>query len=330
MSVNCNFYIFLPNSDCESWGRWVWSDAEERAFVSLRNTNVSSSFLTNLKKIHFSNTINKKFWIPLKTIWDYTYPIKINLIDPNANNFIIFHSGVKFSPYYLRKLKKERNVQIVLYLPDTLAALNIAHNEKEWDRYKNHYLIDQVYSFDMEDCKRYGLKFFDFYSITNVLPADTPIETDLFYVGSCRNPHRIKLAIDVLDRVRDVMRCDFRMISVPKDKMYQVDGIIYNQPMPYSEVVKKNQRSRCILELVNAGQRGNTLRFKEAICYNRKLLTNNPAVLQSKYYNPRWIHFFETPEDIDINWITNGEIPDFKYSGEYSPLKLLEMIGNQI
>ena len=321
-----HFYIILPNASPESWGRWVWSDAEERAVVFLNNTMVQDRRLVKLKKAHFSNELNKHVWLPLKTIWDSTYPVRAEMFDPRQKNYIIFQSGVKFSPHYLRRLKRECNCQTVLYLPDTLAGLNIARNREEWKRYRQHYEIEQVYSFDQEDCQKYGLTFFDFYSVTNVLPAGTPVDTDLFYVGSCRSRERLMMARAIYSRVKENARCDFRMIGVAESEVNAEDGIIYNHPMPYSDVVMQNQRSCCILELVNAGQHGNTLRFKEAVCYNRKLLTNNPDVLKSKYYNPRWIQYFEKPEDIDMNWITNGDTPDFRYDSEYSPLRLLEMI----
>lgn len=321
-----HFYIILPNASPESWGRWVWSDAEERAVVFLNNTMVQDRRLVNLKKAHFSNELNKHVWLPLKTIWDSTYPVRAEMFDPKRKNYIVFHSGVKFSPSYLRRLKRECNCQTVLYLPDTLAGLNIARNREEWKRYRQHYEIEQVYSFDQEDCQKYGLTFFDFYSVTNVLPAGTPVDTDLFYVGSCRSRERLVMAKAICSRAKEGVRCRFRMIGVADSEVDEGDGIIYNQPMPYSEVVRQNQRSRCLLELVNARQHGNTLRFKEAVCYNRKLLTNNPDVLKSKYYNPRWIQYFERPEDIDIGWINNGDTPDFRYGGEFSPLRLLEMI----
>ena len=329
-SEQVEFYIILPNSELESWVRWMWADAEERAVLFLNNTMINNNYLVQLKKAHFSNKWNKHIWIPMKTIWDNTYPIKPEMLDKGKVIYIIFHSGIKFSPSFLRGLKREYRIQTILYLPDTLAGLNIAHNEKEWERYKRHYEIDQVYSFDMEDCKKYGLKFFDFYSVTNLLPGHTTIDTDLFYVGSCRNPERLKLARDVLDRVKNVMHYDFRIIGVANNEIRETDGITYNQPMAYSEVVKQNQCSRCILELLNPGQHGNTLRFKEAICYNRKLLTNNPDVLQSKYYNPRWIQYFEHPDDIDVSWITNDDTPNFQYNGEFSPLRLLDIIENHI
>ena len=328
MTSDSRFYIIMPNSSSESWGRWVWADAERRAILFLNNTTVHGKWRINLKKLHFSNTLNKRFWLPGKSVWDSTYPITPAMLDRRKNNYLIFHSGIKFSPRFIQELKSNYNVKIVLYLPDTLAGLSIAHNEEDWQRYRSYYELDQVYSFDTEDCKRYGLRFFDFYSITNLLPAGTPIDTDLFYIGSCRSPMRLKQARDVYEKVRRTIRCDFRMIGVPKHDVNNDDGIVYNKPMIYRDVIKQNQRSRCILELINRNQHGNTLRYKEAICYNRKLLTNNPDVLLSKYYNPRWIQYFERAEDIDVAWIINDDVVDFNYEGEFSPLRLLEMIEN--
>lgn len=133
------FYIILPNASPESWGRWVWADAEERAVILLNNTMVSSKWLVKLKKAHFSNELNKVIWQPLKTIWDSSYPVRPEMLDPRQRNYVIFHSGVKFSPHYLRRLKRECNCQTVLYLPDTLAGLNIARNKEERERYRRHY-----------------------------------------------------------------------------------------------------------------------------------------------------------------------------------------------
>lgn len=328
MSIASKFFIILPNASSDSWGRWIWHDAEGRAFLSLSNTNFENSILVRLKKLHFSNRLNKYVWLPLKTIWDKSYPIKCEQLNSKDRNYIIFQSGVKFSAFFLRKLKKYYNVKIVLYLPDTLEQLGIACTVEDWKRYKKHYQIDLVFSFDKNDCQRYDFSFFDFYSVTNILASDTIIDTDVFYIGRCRSLLRIEQMRKVHEIMKNVARCDFRLVGVPSKEIRVGDGIIYNSLMPYEEVVKRVQQSRCLLELMNSGQRGNTLRFKEAICYNKKLLTNNPDVLHSNYYNPRWIQFFENPEDIDVDWITNGDIPDFNYGGEYSPLRLLEMIEN--
>lgn len=320
----CTFHLILPNSLPDSWGVTVWNDLTPYAKIHLNNSTIRTPWLQKLKKIHFSNSANKKVWVPFKGIWNNTFPIKPSVLDPVKRNYIIFHSGVKFSPSYIRMLKRDYNVCIVYYLPDTLAGLNVAHNEAEWKRYKKYYQIDYVFSFDPEDCKRYGFEFFDIYSKRE--NAEEPVLNDLFYIGSCRTKNRLDLVQRVYDRIGNKAKCDFRMIGVAEEDKKYADGITYNQPLGYPDVIKETLKSRCILEIMNPGQHGNTLRYKEAVCYNKKLLSNNPEILSSEYFNPKWMLFFEKPEDIDADWLLNGETPDYGYEGEYSPANLLKLI----
>lgn len=319
-----SFYIILPNVNKGSWVTAVWDDLTPYATIHLNNSTIKTPWLQKLKKIHFSNSANKKVWLPFKGIWNSTFPIKPSDLDPKKQNYIIFHSGVKFSPSYIRMLKREYNVCIVYYLPDTVAGFNVAHNEAEWIRYKEYYQIDYVFSFDPEDCKRYGFEFFDIYS--KMEHAEEPVVNDLFYIGSCRTMSRLELVQGVYDRIGKKAKCDFRMIGVAEEDKKSADGITYNQPLGYPDVIKETLKSRCILEIMNPGQHGNTLRYKEAVCYNKKLLSNNPDILTSKYYNPKWLQYFEKPEDIDVEWLLNGETPDYGYEGEYSPVNLLKLI----
>lgn len=319
------FYFLLPNVSDRSWVNTVWGDVRPLADVYLKNNTLESNGFQKLKKLHFSNKMNKRFWIPFKWVWDAVYPIKPSMLDPNKKNYLIFHSGVKFSPRYLHKLKRDYNIRVVLYLPDTLVGLNIAHNEAEWKRYCKYYEIDQVYSFDPEDCRRYGFKFFDIYSIIPELPRAEE-DNDLFYIGFCRTKERLDLVRSIYECVHGKVKCDFRMIGVQEGDMQPSDGIIYNEPLGYPDVIKETLKSRCILEIMNPGQKGNTLRYKEAVCYGKKLLSNNPDILTSKYYDPRWMQYFENIEDIDIEWLLSNETPTYNYDGEYSPIRLLEML----
>ena len=95
-------------------------------------------------------------------------------------------------------------------------------------------------------------------------------------------------------------------------------------------MVEKTLNSNCILELMNDNQAGNTLRFKEAVCYNKKLLTNNRAAFDSPYYDERYIRVFDDVSEIDPEWIAQKCAVDYCYGGEYSPQRLLEMIIGQL
>ena len=78
------------------------------------------------------------------------------------------------------------------------------------------------------------------------------------------------------------------------------------------------------------GQVALTLRPYEAVVYNKKLLTNNKTILSFKYYNPRYMHYFEKIEDIDWNWVARKEKVNYEYEGDFSPIYLLQDISENL
>ena len=58
----------------------------------------------------------------------------------------------------------------------------------------------------------------------------------------------------------------------------QRKGIIYNQLIDYNQILDELQKFDTVLEVVQPGQVGVTLRYYEAITYNKKLITNNEMV----------------------------------------------------
>ena len=52
--------------------------------------------------------------------------------------------------------------------------------------------------------------------------------------------------------------------------------------------------------------------------YNKKLLSNNPSIVNLPYYDPRWMRTFRTAEDIDLDWVRAVEPVDYGYRGDFS------------
>lgn len=78
-----------------------------------------------------------------------------------------------------------------------------------------------------------------------------------------------------------------------------------------------------IIEILQKGQNGSSLRYFEAVCYNRKLLTNNPNIEKLPFYNPEYMKVFSSSDDIDVEWVKKkGEI-DYGYDRSFSPYYLL-------
>ena len=321
------FTIIVNEATSNSWPDIIWRDALiVGGRVLLDSCCPIHSVLRSIRKIHFANTSNRKIWLPMKWLWDGSNSLKLSDLDPSKRNYIIFQTGIKFSAHYIKRLKRERNACIVLYMPDNIRTMKIAQNKDEFIRYCHHYHIDQVYSFDKKDCVDFCVNFFDFYSILPAKVKKYEVEDDkpkILYVGSCRSKERLNMLHDLYDILKEQAHCTFYLNGVATVDANR-DGIIYNHPLSYAEVVELVQQHDVIVEIMNGNQTGNTLRLKEAVCYNKCLLTNNSFVKDSPYYHEGFMQIFKKVGDVDLSRFSKDV--DYKYKGEFSPCKLMEKI----
>lgn len=113
------------------------------------------------------------------------------------------------------------------------------------------------------------------------------------------------------------------------DKLPESDIIYANHYIDRMEMLQKELESNCILEVLKGDAHSNTLRFWEAVIYNKKLYTNWTGVVDSPYYDPRFMKVFNNPDEIDCNFIKERIEVDFKYQGESSPVKLLDIFNQR-
>jgi len=325
--MQSTFTILISEAQKGSWPDVVWSDAkDDGAKVYLDYCRPMNRKLRELRKIHFSNHANRKVWLPLKCLWDWSNVLRIEELVPRKRNYVIFQTGIKYSAYYIRKLKKERNACIVLYMPDNIRTMGIANNRAEFERYCRHFQIDQVYSFDKRDCEEFDMEFFDLYSklpMKEITEKRKSGRLRVLYVGSCRSKERLETVHRLYDKLQGQADCLFYLNGVHEADMTR-KGVIYNHPLTYVQVVDLVQKSDVIIEIMNGEQTGNTLRLKEAVCYNKLLLTNNRAVENYPNYNSVYMQIFSDVENVDLTKFQ----PHAEYNchGEFSPALLLARI----
>jgi hypothetical protein len=322
------FYIIINNAKKDSWSECVWSDVKDKATIYLDNNLIRKSFLKTIKKVHFSNQINNLIRLPLKQLWDFSLCLKITDLNSTNRNYIIFQNNIKFSPSFIKKLKREKNSYIVLYLYDTVERMGIGKSTKQFNTYCKYYHVDAVFSFDQNDVRKYGLRYFDLYSSLFIKENSVHSKLGLFYIGGCRSQNRLNILHTIYEKLHSVINCDFNIADVSGEHQKYVNEITYNKPLKYSEVLEKVNNVNTLLEITNENQEGYTIRFKEAVCFNKKLLTNNQAVKHSSYYNPKYIYIYDNIESIDSEWLLTDLEIDYRYKYDFSPLKLLEVIQN--
>lgn len=264
--------------------------------------------------------------LPLNWIW---YPFySLTRLPLKKDDVVILGNG-DFNYYdykYLRHIdKRAGGVRYVAYFIDPISGLASRHVLNDIQQTP----IDIVFTFDKEDAKRE--KWYYMGNIYSKVPVSSHGQehTAVYFCGSNK-----KNRVDQVNLIHKALtekgiKCRFRVTGVEQNKQYSTD-IVYNKKLSYQTILEQIQECSCILEIVQSDSVGATLRYCEAICYNKKLLTNNPTVRELPYYNPDWIYVFNSIDDIDPEWITMETKVDYQYKGDFSPNNLLKKVNGII
>lgn len=160
----------------------------------------------------------------------------------------------------------------------------------------------EVYTFDKQDCKNYGLKYnpqmypFD---IKKLKKEDNKYECYFCAADKDRIDDLIKLK-ETLDK--NNISYKFRVL-LKKHKKYNfndknINNIIFmRKSIPYEQIIKEVQYSKAIVEIVQKGQIGFTWRVHESLFYNKKLITTNNTLREYDFYNPNNIFIIDNNYD---------------------------------
>lgn len=236
---------------------------------------------------------------------------------------LFFSASLRSASYtsqLLLKLKKMTpNLRLACFYVDTVEEpVSRCANEIR----KDNGVFDRVYSsiesFDW--CKEWNTPY------SRMSCERVANEYDLYFCGN--NKGRIDFMISLANKLREnglTIHLDIRPegFNIPEENIDQFFIIDDQHVLDYSEVVERTCKANCILDLVQKGQKGVSLRFYEAVVYNKKLLTNNPTIYEFPYYDARYMKYFDKIEDVDFAWLQNNMEVNFGYKNEFSIKRLL-------
>ena len=227
-----------------------------------------------------------------------------------------------------RKLNPK--LEISLYLINSINAHSLVMRNVKPKI--NLFRWNNVYTFDPEDAKQFGYKYlgFNYYS-KPVGRLDVTEMNNVYFVGGLKGG-RDELVYSVYKYLKTngiKTMYDINVMDSKVEKIVDSNINYFNTWIPYSYVINKILKSKCILEIMQQGQYGATLRYFEAVTMNKKLLTNNPNIVNFPFYNPKWMKIFNVLEDIDLNWLASDENVDYQYNNEFSPAHLVDYIITQ-
>lgn len=298
---------------------YCYKELENRDNVDLLDSYITFKSKKE-EKIYYKH-FTPKMWLPFRSIWNKRY--FNNKFDKNDEIYFILYSipnGV-YNYGIVKYLKRKyKNSKVILFLNDLV--------DKNYKTQKDKKVLNQfdaVLSFDYNDCKKYG-----FYNHPLVYSKPEKTENDnedidVYFCGKDKN--RLDLIMKAFHYLKSKgLKCLFLIQGVPQEKRESIEGLEYlDKFMPYEQNLEYLKKSKCVLEIMQEGGNGYTLRTCEAVAYNKKIITNNKILKEAEFYNENMITFFDNVTDINISFIKEEKKSYFD-NNYFSPVKLLDKV----
>lgn len=238
----------------------------------------------------------------------------------------------------IKKIKMERHVlshfqnnqlfDIVLVIrPDRLTKQTHLEIKKHTNRYISYLydscsrfpvdhllngIFDEIFSFDLDDCQKYGFKFISNYIyIDKKEIKEHKNDQDVFIIISIDERFAF---LNQLANYLSEQNISFKFIVIGKRKPKNINSnIIYSKNHIFLNDFQNDlENSKVFLDLIRHGHNGLSFRIFEALALQRKIITTNQSIRHYDFYNPNNILILDESQPIKINL-------DF-FSTPYEPL----------
>lgn len=277
---------------------------------------ISNPLLKKLYKLHTSIKVNQIVDLPCKGIWDR---FSIFQQDDSKTQWVVITNWSirRFSLSCLKRLSEAPNYRLVLIFLDTYSKVPAFYK-----KYLEKVHFDLIYTFDHRDAEEHGWLFTNSLYSQNALPQNQTLKYDLYFVGEDKG--RTDELVKIYDYLsNNGVRCFFRIITSDSKKTSHGGLHFLNKRIEYGEILKDISISRAILEIVQDGQSGMTMRPYEAMFYDKKFLTNNKCLEQMNFFDKRYMMVFSDIDKKMVDFLKNEEPVAYHYENAYSPVKWL-------
>ena len=243
--------------------------------------------------------INKGF--NLEHVWknDHYSSRKFHILKPLNLHYLLYGFNKEQIEKYDKIILNETNQMaeiaksILLWNKNVklkVCMWNIVRDKTRQDIIELRKMGIDIFSFDERDCEKYGLIYAPLmypYDIKQRID-DVQIEYECYFCAADKNRlEKLNLLLNSFKENNISYKC---RILKEKHKKYNVTEelksiIFMDKPIMYEEMIKEMQKSNCIIEILQEGQSGFTLRVQESLFYDKKLITNNQSIKNYDFYN---------------------------------------------
>lgn len=243
---------------------------------------------SHINKSLLARFIAKILWFFYSSLLYHMWPFHLRPIE-KYKDIVLFECVY---PIEIVKYIRKRNPNCRLYywcwntidkIPDG-KGYSLSKEIKKLTVLQDYYNV-KVASFDIYDCIKYGMTYNNQLGVKLPTPNCENIQYDVFFCGIDKN--RINLLRRLgneFDKKNIKMKCCLLPSNNTKYSETDYAKYIIKKEMNYADVISMEIKSKCILDIVQPGQRGITWRPLEALFYRKKLITNYKNVKNYDFY----------------------------------------------
>lgn len=227
------------------------------------------------------------------------------LHEPSICDIFVFYEKNFFSrdADFLSYLKRLRpNAKLFFVITNLVSDAWLKTNKDTFNFITKSNYYDDIITFNKPDAIQYGFKYFQFVNSKRLFDSKDSIpESDVFFCG--RDKGRQQLVEDVYRHLStNGLSCNFILIKDETSNREPCAGIKFlTHPIPNEDVLRNMSKSKCILDVAfDKTSPGQSLRFSEAIAYEKLLLTDNPFTVENELFNPAQMIVFKQALDINV------------------------------
>ncbi len=325
-----NFVLFLEGFF--EFNRVIYAEVCKRPNVkSVLSFYPKNKILRILYQLQHSKTTNKYFNIPFKSLWFNSY-FRNDFADKNKPIVFVFDARLLEYDYvrdyvvWLRK--KYPRCKLVVNYWDIVATWR---ESAKPDAIRG--MVDMLVSYDRDDAEKYNMYYHPtVYAEAKITKPNNTPKTDVFFVGGAKN--RMKAILETYDRLEKAgLNCFFYVMEAKPPYNQARRGIRYVTDktwLSYEECIQYVKHTKCILEIMQQGAKGETLRVWEAITYGKMLLTNNSFMTKSRFYDPDYVCLISENGEFDPQRIKDYVSKPNPFKDKILPENFLTYIADNL
>lgn len=270
-------------------------------------------FLKINKKINKFIKKENKLKIVLKKLLINLYIKKLEIDENQKNTFVFFDFSPLCGETLFLSLLKEKYPNIKLkfwYWNSLLYWEKKCETQEKYLELKQtrEKIYDEIVTYHHEDAENNNYEYINqFYSdeIVRNISGSQNKKNDLYFCG--RDKNRIDLIVKVKEKMNELgISFKFSILKDEKkdysyyEKKEKLGNFLLEKGIKYKDMLGEIENSIVLLDIVEKGESGVTLRVIESLFFEKKLITNNSLIKNLDFYNSKNIFIIEDFNNIEI------------------------------